>query len=78
VLRIGANISLLGRSIPIAIGMFGFVCGQAEIGLFTTGIPTPFPSTARQLLLALLLARAKTHGECAGANAPGTSAAYVQ
>jgi hypothetical protein len=65
VLRVLANIILAGKTVPLSLDFYGFVCGQAQIGLFTTSLPGSFPSKNRRQLLALLLARAKAHGQCA-------------
>ncbi|HEV3319286.1 MAG TPA: hypothetical protein VG053_06070 [Solirubrobacteraceae bacterium] len=78
VLRIVANVSLGGKPAPIALDFYGFVCGQAQIGLFTTSLPGSFPSKPRQQLLSLLLARAKAHGQCTGSHHAGASAAFEQ
>ncbi|HYM44817.1 MAG TPA: hypothetical protein VES65_01480 [Solirubrobacteraceae bacterium] len=64
VLRTTANVAQGGKPLPISLDVYGFVCGQAQIGLFTTSLPVSFPPKARQRLLAMLLARAKAHGEC--------------
>ncbi|HYM44816.1 MAG TPA: hypothetical protein VES65_01475 [Solirubrobacteraceae bacterium] len=78
VLRITANVAQGARPLPINLDLFGFVCGQAQIGLFTTSLPGSFPPKARQRLLAVLLARAKAHGECAAAHPSGASTALAQ
>ncbi len=74
VLRIDANVTALGRSVPLSLEMFGFVCGQAGISLMATSLPAPFPAAARQALLQLLLERAKAHGQCVAATSPGSTA----
>jgi hypothetical protein len=78
VLRIADTATLGGKPVVLDLDFYGFVCGQVQIGLFTTSLPGGFPSKARQQLLALLLARAKAHGQCAAAHSSGASATYEQ
>jgi hypothetical protein len=78
VLRIADSVNAGGKSSPLDLDFYGFVCGQAQIGLFTTSLLGAFPAAARQQLLALLLARAKANGECAVARSSGGSATFRQ
>jgi hypothetical protein len=73
VLRIAASVSAAGKSLPVELDLFGFVCGQAELQLLTTSLPAPFPTRAREQLLSVLLSRAKAHGECTAAGAGGSA-----
>lgn len=76
VLRVLADIVIGGKPVPLTLNFYGFVCGQAQIGLFTTSLPRPFPPGTRRQLLTLLLNRARAHGQCAKApaGAPGALA----
>jgi hypothetical protein len=47
--------------IPFYIDILGFVYGQAQVSLFSTGVPTPLSSGIQQRLFSLLLERAKAH-----------------
>jgi hypothetical protein len=75
VLRTVADVTLGSRPVPLSLDFYGFVCGQTQIGLFTTSLPGSFPSKSRQQLLSLLLARAKAHGQCA-AHSTGAAGAH--
>jgi hypothetical protein len=61
--RISATISTTVDTHPIAIPIYfdilGFVYGQAQVSLFSTGVAEPFPAAIQQRLFSLLLKRAK-------------------
>jgi hypothetical protein len=60
--RIAARITERGIAIPFNMDILGFVYRSAQVSLFTSGVPQPFPSAAEERLFGLLLERAKTHG----------------
>jgi hypothetical protein len=69
VLRVLADVAIGGKPTPLQLDFYGFVCGQAQIGLFTTSLSGQFPARTRQQLLALLRSRAQTSGQCAAGSA---------
>jgi hypothetical protein len=77
VLRIVADVILGGKVAPLSLDFYGFVCGQTQVGLFTTSLPGLFPDRTREQLLSLLLARAKARGQCT-AHSSGASTALAQ
>jgi hypothetical protein len=60
-LRFTETLTLRGVRIPFYIDILGFVKGQAEVSLFTFGVPRPFPAALEERLFLLLLSRAKAH-----------------
>ncbi len=60
--HIATTITLRRVAVPIHIDILGFVDGPAEVSLFTTGVPQPFPPATEERLFSLLLTRAKLHG----------------
>jgi hypothetical protein len=76
VLRVLASVLFGGKSYPLSLNYYGFVCGQTEIGLFTTSLPGAFPTKVRQQLLSLLLARARAQGQCRGGHTTTRTAAF--
>ncbi len=63
-LSVLAKVTLAGKTAPLNLDFYGFVCGQAQIGLFTTGLPGSFPAKVRRQLLSLLRERARAQGQC--------------
>ncbi len=49
-----------GVAIPFYVDLLGFVDGQAQVSLLSSGAPLPFPAKAEQELYLLLLHRAVT------------------
>jgi hypothetical protein len=60
-LRFTETLTLRGLRIPFCVDILGFVEGHAEVSLFTSGVPRPFPAALEERLFLLLLARAKAH-----------------
>jgi len=60
--RVTTTITLHSVTTPVYMDILGFVDGPAEVSLFTTGVPRPFPAATEERLFSLLLTRAKTHG----------------
>ncbi|MGO9321544.1 MAG: hypothetical protein ACLQBY_12175 [Solirubrobacteraceae bacterium] len=60
-LRFRATVTLHAIAIPLYVDILGFVDGSAEVSLFATGIPAPFPAAIEEHVFTLLLKRAKTH-----------------
>ena len=58
--RISAVVGARGISLPFYIDILGFVYGPAEVSLFSSGVPEPFPAAAQQRLFNLLLRRARS------------------
>jgi hypothetical protein len=50
-----------GVAAPFHVDILGFVCGPAEVSLFTGSFPTRFSAPRKGRLLSLLLTRAKAH-----------------
>jgi len=59
--QISLTITARRVQIPFYIDILGFVYGQAQVSLFSTGVPAPLPSGIQQRLFSLLLERAKAH-----------------
>ncbi len=59
--RIKTAVSGAGIDIRLYIDVLGFVYGPAEVVLFASGVPQPFPASEEQRLFSLLLERTKTH-----------------
>jgi hypothetical protein len=57
--RVSASVVVHSVRIPFYMDILGFVYGPAEVTLFSTGLPAPFPAAAEQHLYMLLLSRAK-------------------
>ena len=49
-------------AIPIYLDILGFVYGQTQVTLMSSGVVEPFPAATQERLFSLLLARAKAHG----------------
>lgn len=60
-LRISSAIIARGFRVHVYADIIGFVYGQAQVTLLTSGAPRPFPSATEQGLLSLLLRRARAH-----------------
>jgi hypothetical protein len=64
--RISATISTTinthSIAIPFYFDILGFVDGQAEVSLMSSGVVEPFPAATEERLFSLLLERAKAHG----------------
>ncbi len=60
-LRFVVTVALRGIQIPYYIDILGFVDGQAEVSLLSTGLPTPLPASTEEHLFTLLVERAKRH-----------------
>jgi hypothetical protein len=61
--RISGGLVAGGAQIPFFIDLLGFDYGQANVTLFATSLPAPFPAGAEGQLFALLVDRAKTGGK---------------
>jgi hypothetical protein len=59
--RITATYTLHGIPIPFYFDILSFAYGHAEVTLFSSGLPEPFPAKAQEKLFSLLLARAEEH-----------------
>jgi hypothetical protein len=55
------NVPFSEVSVPIYVDVLGFGMGRAEVALTAMSATQPVPATTEQELLALLLARARTH-----------------
>jgi hypothetical protein len=60
--RISVTITAHGVEISLSVDILGFVYGPAQVSLFSSGVPVPFPAAIQQRLFLLLLERAKAHG----------------
>ncbi len=60
--RVTVTITAQGIRIPFSLDILGFVYGPAQVSLFSSGVPVPFPAGIEQRLYSLLLERAKVHG----------------
>lgn len=60
--RITTSITYHKVTIPLSMDILGFVYGPAEVSLFTSSVPQPFPAATEEQLFSLLLSRAKTYG----------------
>ncbi len=59
--RITVALAVRGTQIPVYLDILGFVYGPAQVSLFSTGLPEPFPASAEEHLYSLLLTRARAH-----------------
>lgn len=60
--RLSATLSDQRLRIPIYLDILGFATGQAEVLLFSSGLPVPFPAEPQQQLYSLLVRRAASYG----------------
>jgi hypothetical protein len=60
--HITTTLTLNKATVALSFDIVGFVYGPAEVSLFTSGAPRPFPASTEEGLFSLLLARAKAHG----------------
>jgi hypothetical protein len=58
---IAMTITLHRVALPVYLEILGFTNGPAEVTLFTSSLPTPFPSAIEHQLFSLLVERAKSH-----------------
>lgn len=58
--HIATALTLNKTTVAISFDIVGFVFGPAEVSLFTSGAPRPFPASTEEGLFSLLLTRAKT------------------
>ncbi len=58
---IAMTITLHRVALPVYLEILGFTNGPAEVTLFTSSLPTPFPAAVEHRLFSLLVERAKTH-----------------
>ncbi len=56
--RITVALAVRGAQIPVYLDILGFVYGPAEVSMFSSGLPEPFPAAAEEHLYSLLLKRA--------------------
>src|SRR5271166_2254125 len=56
--RITVALAVRGARIPVYLDILGFVYGPAEVSMFSSGLPEPFPAAAEEHLYSLLLKRA--------------------
>jgi hypothetical protein len=59
--RIEVRFTVHSIQIPLYLDILGFVYGQAQVSLFSTGIATPLPAVIQERLFSLLVQRAKAH-----------------
>jgi hypothetical protein len=59
---ISTTINTHSIAIPFYFDILGFVDGQAQVSLMSSGVIKPFPAATEQRLFLLLLERAKAHG----------------
>jgi hypothetical protein len=59
--RITATYTVHGIPIPFYFDILSFAYKHAEVTLFSSGLPEPFPAKAQEKLFSLLLARADEH-----------------
>lgn len=59
--RISATFTVHRIPIPFYFDILSFVYGHAEVSLFSSGLPEPFPAKAQEKLFSLLVARATEH-----------------
>lgn len=60
--RIVGGFSANGLQVPFFIDLLGFDYRQADVTMFSIGLPAPFPASAESQLFSLLVQRAKTGG----------------
>lgn len=58
---IAMTITLHRVALPVYLEILGFTNGPAEVTLFTSSLPTPFPAAVEHRLFSLLVERARTH-----------------
>jgi hypothetical protein len=59
--RISATFTVHRIPIPFYFDILSFAYGHAEVTLFSSGLPEPFPAKAQEKLFSLLVARASEH-----------------
>jgi hypothetical protein len=59
--RIGATFTVGRIPVPFYFDILSFAYGPAEVTLFSSGLPEPFPAKAQEHLFSLLVARASEH-----------------
>jgi hypothetical protein len=59
--RITVPFNVRSIRLPFYLDILGFIDGSAQVMLFSSGFPLPFPAAAQEHLFALLVARAKAH-----------------
>ena len=59
--RINAPLRVHGLAVSYYMDVLGFVYGQAEVRLTSSGLLIPFPAAAQEELYGLLLSRARAH-----------------
>lgn len=60
--RIAVTFSVRSIRLPFYLDVLGFVYGPAQVMLFSSGFPVPFPAAGQEHLFSLLVARAKAQG----------------
>jgi hypothetical protein len=59
--RVTASFKVRGITVPIYLDFLGFVDGQSEVTLLSSGLLRPFPAAVQQQLFSLLISRAQEH-----------------
>jgi hypothetical protein len=59
--RISATFTVRRIPVPFYFDILSFAYGPAEVTLFSSGLPAPFPAKAQENLFSLLVARAREH-----------------
>lgn len=59
--RVTASFKVRGITVPIYLDFLGFVDGQSEVTILSSGLLRPFPAAVQQQLFSLLISRAKEH-----------------
>jgi hypothetical protein len=57
--RISSTFTVRRIPVPFYFDILSFAYGQAEVTLFSSGLPAPFPAKAQESLFSLLVARAE-------------------
>jgi hypothetical protein len=60
--RIAVTFTVRSLRVPLYLDVLGFVYGPAQVTLFSSGFPVPFPAAGEEHLFSLLVARAKAVG----------------